>query len=319
MAQAVLLTLHLKNLEYSFLTAVGPQTIIESYKQGVPCPLWRPALWYNGKCYYESSNIMQLLDEKHSDSKHPRLFNAELREEEVSCNLNHLKMLFSYAQTRVVGKKKLQFWYEWSIQKDKTSSEMHRFFSRLFRPFTTLYLWVLINLSYHIMCKGSWPEESFRQSVAYFSQKLKESSGSFIKGSSLTYIDLLLLGHFQCMFSGSNGFGPLSKEVLPIIDEYPLVWQWLKRMHQYPPLLDYPYMFSRCNLDVLQRTGNNGIKVDPDDILGQVTFWFGVLLMLTVWPITLLALFLVIGTRIWNAKRKSRIDTIFQFKLRKQE
>ena len=121
------------------------------------------------------------------------------------------------------------------------------------------------------------------------------------------------------MFSGSNGFGALSKEVIPIIDEYPQVWKWLKDMHQCPSLVDYPYMFSKCDTNVVQRTGESKIgSVVPDNIIGQVTYWFGLLFMVTWWPLTLLALIGMLGTRMWKAKGRY-IDEKFQFKFQKKE
>jgi len=319
--QAVLLTLHMKKLKYTFSSTIDPQTIVESYKQGVPTPMWFPALWYNGKCYYESSNIIELLDFKHP-SKISLFFN--FTEEQVTLNLSYIWKLFAYAFTRVAGWKKLRFWYEWSIQKDNSRSKTHKILSCFFRPFTTLYFWTLLNIAFHIAFKGKWPEQSFRKSILYFSQILEKSPGPYLNGSDVTYIDIVLLGHFQCMFSGSTTFGALSEEVIPIIDEYPKIWEWLRHMHEHYSLVDFPYMYSKCYMIQRSKTSYDNVKmfakeeveqthslVSPrgsrvlpsvveEDVFGQVLYWLGLIFMITFWPATVLALLLALGTRMWK-------------------
>ena len=346
--QAVLLTLHMKKLKYSFSSALDLQTIVESYKQGMPTPMWFPALWYNGKCYYESPNIIELLDTLHPS---PKALFSNISEEEVTSDLQYAGKLFSYALTRVSGWKKVRFWYEWSIQKDEPGSTQNRILSCFFRPFTTLYFWVLLNIAYHIIFKGKWPKQIFRQSISYFSQVIEKSSGPHLNGSEVTYIDIILLGHFQCMFSGSTLFGALSEEVIPIIDEYPNIWEWLNHMHQHPSFADYPYMYSKCYM--LQRTGEAadddasvyiekmfekalhwlglssiwlclrrgwfGLpRVEPEGLLGQLFYWLGLLAMIQFWPCTLLAILIALGERMWKLKG-TYTDPTFKFKHKKAE
>ena len=104
--QAVLLTLHMKNLKYSLSSLLDPLTFIESVKQGVPSPVRMPALWYNGKCYYESANIIAFLEEMHPQT--PPLFQNE-NEEEVGRCLQKVFALFPYALTRIAGQKSYNF------------------------------------------------------------------------------------------------------------------------------------------------------------------------------------------------------------------
>ena len=275
--QAVLLTLHMKRIKYSLASFLHPQTILESYRQGISSPIRIPAMWYDGECIYESTNIIEFLDAKHP--KTPRLFN-NTNEDVVAVNLQKVSTLFySYVFTRVAGQKRWQFWYEWSIIEDNTTSVIEQFLSRLSRPFTVLYFWVLIHLAriYRRNLNGNYPGEGFKNSIACFSKMIEKNGGEYANGSNVTYLDIVLLGHFQCMFSGSNGLGALSKEVIPIVDQYPIMWKWLKSMHKHPLLVDYPFMYSRCDENIIQRTGEpRKGGVTADTIIGQIIYWFGV-------------------------------------------
>lgn len=315
--QAVLLTLHMKGLNYTSSTLLHPRTVLEGYRQGIPSPIRMPAMWYNGKCYYESSNIIELLDLKHPQK--PELFH-NISEQEVARNLRHISELFLYALSRVSGKKNLQFWYEWSIQQDRASSQTSKFLARFSCALTTLYFWCFINIARLVL--GSWPEKQIQKPIAHFSEMMKKNGGKYLYGSNVTYLDILLLGHFQCMFSGSNGFGALSKEVIPIIDKHPLLWQWLKHMHQYHSLVDYPFMYSRCDQSVMERTGEREIGVVArEDFFGQITYWLGVLFFAVFWPFTLVFLLVMLGTRFWMNIGKPNghfADSDFKFKFKKQ-
>ena len=314
--QAVLLTLHMKRLKYSLACLLHPQTILESYRQEMPSPIRMPAMWYDGKCIYEATNIIEFLDAKHPQES--SLFN-NTKEDVVAKNLQKVSKLFSYALTRVAGSKRWQFWYEWSIVEDNTTSIVEQYLSRLFRPFLVLYFWVLIHLARIFRFHGTWPEESFRNSIAHFSEMIEKNGGEYVKGSHVTYLDIVLLGHFQCMFSGSNGLGALSKEVIPIIDQYPNMWKWLKSMHKHPLLVDYPFMYSRCDESVIQRTGElEKGGVTSDTICGKIIYWFGVVFLIIWWPLTLFWIFVLIGIRIWKTKG-SFIDSPFQFRFQKLE
>lgn len=298
--QAVLLTLHIKGLKYTLNSLLEPRTIQESYRTGQPSPVRLPAMWYDGHCIYESINIIEFLDAKHPNK--PRLFD-NTKEEEVQKCLKEIPVdkVFSYALTRVAGTKQLQFWYEWSILGEKSRSIMDQTLSRFFRPPMVLYFWTLINFIRFTKFKNHWPESSFLNSISIIADNFKKNGGKYLLGNQITYLDILMMGHFQCMFSGSNGLGALSKEVVSFIDQHPSMWEWLKNMHQDPLFDDYPYMYTRCDATVLQRTG--GIKkgtVPSDGILGQLTFWFGVCFWISVWPFTLMFLFWAMGTRMWK-------------------
>ena len=299
--QAVLLTLHMKNLKYSLSSLLDPLTFIESVKQGVPSPVRMPALWYNGKCYYESANIIAFLDETHPQT--PQLFKNE-NEEEVGRCLQKVFALFPYALTRIAGQKKIQFWYEWSICKDHGISKAHQILTRFFRPFMVLYFWCLIHLVRYAKFKGTWPIETFRKAIAHFSDKISRNGGQYVNGLDVTYADILVFGHFQTMFSGSNGMGALSGEVIPIIDEYPIMWTWLNRMHQHPLLIDYPFMYSKGDKNVAQRIGTmeSDDLVETDSIFGQIIYWVGFWALFAFAPLTLLALLAMICTRIWKTR-----------------
>lgn len=310
--QAVLLTLHLKGLKYTLSSLLEPRTIQESYRNGQPSPVRLPAMWYDGQCIYESVNIIEFLDAKHPTA--PRLF-ANITEEEVAKQLQQMPMgkLFSYALTRVAGIKKLTFWYEWSIVDEKPRSVLDQSLSRFFRPLMVLYFWTLIHFVRITSFKGHWPEASFLKVVGQIADSFKKNGGKYLLGDEVTYIDILMLAHFQCMFSGSNGIGALSKEVIPFIDQHPSIWEWLTNMHKHPSFVDYPYMYTRCDATVVQRTG--GIqkgKVPLDGIFGQLTFWFGVCFWIFVWPLSLLFLCWMMGTRIWN-QSKGYKDPPFRF------
>jgi len=315
--QAVLLTLHMKGLAYSMTSLLHPQTVLESHRQGVS-PIQMPAMWYNGKCYYESTNLIELLD-----LKHPQKCNLfeNIGEKEVALNVKNILKLFPYVLTRVAGLKNLQFWYEWSIGQDRTSSQTSKFLSRFSRPFTTLYFWLILNAFRIFVLKCAWPEKKFRKGIACFSDMMEKNEGKYLLGSDIKYIDILLLGHFQCMFSGSNGCGALSKEVIPIIDEHPILWQWLKNMHQHQSLFDYPYMYSRCDQSLLERTGEKKLGVvERENLLGQITFWIGAVFLVLVWRVTLVLILLMLGTRLWIKRGKPALYTApFKFKFKKIE
>ena len=82
--QAVLLTLHIKGMKYTLTSVVDPQTIVESYRQGMPSSIWMPAMWYNGKCYYESTNIIELLDAKHPGQQPSLFYNTSEEDEPIT-------------------------------------------------------------------------------------------------------------------------------------------------------------------------------------------------------------------------------------------
>ena len=56
---------------------------------------------------------------------------------------------------------------------------------------------------------------------------LREHGGPFLRGRTLSYLDMGLLGQFQCML------GNLSDEVLQYIDRCPALWEW-RRCMRYP-------------------------------------------------------------------------------------
>merc|ERR1711879_791174 len=76
-------------------------------------------------------------------------------------------------------------------------------------------------------------------SLQYFDDLLSTSNGPFLRGHRLSYVDVGLLGQFQCILCG------LSDEVLPMVDNYPALWEWLQAMHRLPALMGYQRMYPR--------------------------------------------------------------------------
>ena len=298
--QAVLITLHMKGLKYTISSFPEPRTIKESYRTGQPSPVRLPAMWYDGECVYDSMSIIEFLDAKHPNT--PRLFDS-FKEEDVQKQLEDMPIpkLFAYALTRVAGIKKLTFWYEWSILGEKPRSFSDQSLSRFFRPLSVLYFWTLIHFVRITSFKNHWPENSFQKSLARIAENFKKNDGEYLLGDQITYLDVLVMGHFQCMFSGSNGLGGLSREVIPFIDQHPSMWEWLKNMHNHSLLVDYPYMYTRCDATVLQRTGEiqKGM-IQSEGIVGQLTYWFAVVFWIFAWPIALSFVIWNMGSRIWK-------------------
>ena len=219
--QAVLLGLEVKGLSYSLFGAPGPETIRESSKQGIKSVITMPALWYNGACFFDSYIILRMLDDKHPE---PPLFPEGGDDAEEDWAM--IQQLFMYAPAfRLRGSKLLRFWYEWSVMEDQFEQPepLAAAVSAAARPFVTLWMFSLINFSG--MTKD-WDQEIpkiFVPALQYFERRLAESSGPYIRGNSLSYVDLGLMGHFQCML------GNLSDEVIGHIDENsPGLWIWLK-------------------------------------------------------------------------------------------
>ena len=93
-------------------------------------------------------------------------------------------------------------------------------------------------------------------------------------------------------------------EVIPIIDEYPIMWTWLNRMHHHPLLIGYPFMYSKGDKNVAQRIGTmeSDDLVETDSIFGQIIYWVGFWALFAFAPLTLLALLAMICTRIWKTR-----------------
>ena len=118
--------------------------MVESYKQKQITPYMMPAMWYKGKCYYESYDIIRMIQNKIATEQpltKPNLFDYNGFENLVEMDKLNLKYIFTYAMTRVLGlKKEFQFWHEWAVHKDKPTSQIAGLVTPLLRPLTTLYM-----------------------------------------------------------------------------------------------------------------------------------------------------------------------------------
>ena len=270
--QSVLLTLHINKVkDYTLTSTPSLSTMVESYKQKIASPWMMPALWYKGKCYYESYDQIKFIQQNIApNSNLPDLFNYKgIKKKEIRLDREHLQQIFNYSLTRPIGWKEFRFWLEWAGHKDVYSTTTGAMIAPLFRPLTTLYMYLLMNsiIVYNRVTlpketqqtigldKHGWPYNITKDSMQHFSKRLKESNGRFLHGDEITVIDIQLLGHFQCICSGSKFFGGLSKEVIPIIDEFPNLWRWLKDMHMHPSLKGYNRFYTRIHPIVSKRLG----------------------------------------------------------------
>ena len=183
--------------------------MVESYKQKQITPYMMPAMWYKGKCYYESYDIIRMIQNKiATEQAKPNLFDYNGFENLVEMDKLNLKYIFTYAMTRVLGlKKEFQFWHEWAVHKDKPTSPIAGLVTPLLRPLTTLYMFSLLNYNIFTMNylaleevqkqtgidKAGWIINRCKNSIKYFSGRLNTTNGKYLYGDNITAIDLQLL------------------------------------------------------------------------------------------------------------------------------
>ena len=299
--QAVMLTLELKGLEYSMTSSPGPRTMKAGGKSDqAESEFTMPALWHGETCLYESLEIIRFLDERYPD---PPLF-AGVEPAEASAHWQQFRNMFDYPLMRTAGFRNLRFWYEWSLMEDEHPSLFARVASTLGRPFVTLWMFTIITMARrqigadNIVAK-MLPLRTL-PALKHFERLLDESGGPFLLGDQMSYLDIGLLGQFQCML------GNLSDEVLPIIDECPALWEWLHAQHTSPAWHAYRRLYSRSHPAVVERLekfGPASANSPPADMLyggitTQATYWLGTAAMLAVAPVT--------GLALWATFRKTR-------------
>ena len=262
-----------------------------------------PALWHGDDvCLYESLPIIKFLNDRYPD---PPLF-AGLTPQQVAAHWQQFDAMFDYPLMRTAGFRNLRFWYEWSFMVDDHPSFVAQLGSTLGRPFVTLWMYRLITMArrkIHDEAGGDAIEQVMLPrrtlpALQYFEGLLAQHDGPYLGGHTLSFLDVGLLGQFQCML------GNLSDEVLPLIDQCPSLWAWLHAMHTLPAWMPYRRMYSRAHpavRDRLQRYQSADAEA-PADMLyagvgGQATYWLGAAAMLAALPVTALAL--------WSTFRKT--------------
>ena len=310
--QAVMLTLELKNLEYSLTSSPGPRTMSAGGNADhAESAFTMPALWHGETCIYDSFEIIRFLDAEYPD---PPLF-AGIEPAQASAHWQQFRNMFDYPLLRTAGSKNLRFWYEWSLMADDHPSLVARLASRFARPFVTLWMYAIITMARRHIGADNIVEKMLPlrtlPALKYFERMLTESGGPFLLGDTISYLDIGLLGQFQCML------GNLSDEVLPIIDECPELWAWLHRQHNLPEWHAYRRLYSRAHPAVAERLKTFGTASTESPPAGmwyagittQATYWLGVAAMLVAAPLTALALWVILRkTRfIDGAKRTAQM------------
>merc|ERR1712187_870464 len=83
----------------------------------------------------------------------------------------------------------------------------------------------------------------------------------------------------------------LSDEVLPMVDNYPALWNWLQAMHRLPALVGYQRMYSKAHP---QASARLSAKPEPNALLqgsacSQLLFWLGAAGLAALAPVTVVA------------------------------
>jgi len=298
-AQIVLLTLEIKGLSYRVQGAPGPATVMQLIQQSSSSMLTMPAMWYDGVFYHDSLAIIRVLEEKHPE---PSLF-GKISKEEVSEDLAQLELqaLFAYAPTyRIAGWKIFKFWNEFSKARDDVGSTLGHLAAAAGRAFLALYFFSLLNILRNMMKKFSVAicEAKAGPALEHFETLLKKGKGSFLRHDCLTYTDIALLGHFQCMSSG------LSDEVLELVDRRsPMLWKWLQQMHAMPCLKGYSRMYTRSSPEVCKRLAVQPVPYEYGSLATQVVYWLTLASMALCAPLTLFVLMVSVGYRFYVSSK----------------
>jgi len=239
------------------------------------------------------------LDSRYPD---PPLFSGGTPEQ-VEGHWQQLRNLFDYPLLRTAGSRNLRFWYEWSLMEDEAPSLIAHVASTFGRPFVTLWMYTIITMARQLIGADNIVQKMLPlrtlPALQYFGSLLQKSGGPYLHGDRLSYLDIGLLGQFQCML------GNLSDEVLPFIDECPALWEWLHTMHTLPVWQSYRRMYSRSHPAVTERLQQFRSASDAapagmlyGGITTQAIYWLGLVTMVAAAPVTALAL--------WATFRKTR-------------
>ena len=219
--QAVMLTLELKQLEYSMTSSPGPRTMAagaESKATGRSSPFTMPALWHGDDLVlYESLPIIKFLDREYPD---PPLFEG-FDEQQVQEHWQQFSAMFDYPLMRTAGWRNLRFWYEWSFMVDTHPSFVARLGSTLGRPFVALWMYRLITMARKKIADAAGPDAIEQvmlprrtlPALQHFEGLLQAHGGPYFGGQTLSFLDVGMLGQFQCMV---RAFFPRALRPLPL-------------------------------------------------------------------------------------------------------
>ena len=225
--QAVMLTLELKQLEYSMTSSPGPLTMAagaESKATGRSSPFTMPALWHGDDLVlYESLPIIKFLDREYPD---PPLFEG-FDEQQVQEHWQQFSAMFDYPLMRTAGWRNLRFWYEWSFMVDTHPSFVARLGSTLGRPFVALWMYRLITMARKKIADAAGADAIEQvmlprrtlPALQHFEGLLQSHDGPYFGGQTLSFLDVGMLGQFQCMV---RTFFPRAPRPLPLRLTWPV-------------------------------------------------------------------------------------------------
>lgn len=236
---------------------------LQSYRDGgMVIPMCR---WPDGTVTRDSFAIMRELEKRTDGPTRTQGLDAQAQGKLE-------RLFFAYALDRVGGLKTFRFALAWARMPRGNGP----LWASSFRAFMFLYFLILILVGRNVSRKYGHSlnhSEKLRSSLAPWTSIL--SGQPFLSGESPGFLDCALLGHVQCMVTG------LTDHTIPILKEEPALQAWIARMEE--ALEGYSHSF-------LSRIRNPDERPAEARFGDVILFWMTLLVLVGLFPITLIAL-----------------------------
>ena len=209
--------------------------------------------------------------------------------ERVALQARLERLFLSYAPGRCIRGRRWRFIVAWSQIPERPYTRQ----GVISRALVSIYFFVLIRLGIRLSEARKRPVydlDRIEAQLAWWDRRL--AAQPWLTGNAPGFLDFALLGQVQCMCSG------LTDELLPVLRRQAHLVDWLKRITGH--LRDAPHIHARRVLD-------DSASVELAGRREQWLFWLTWLLALLAWPVTGVALLVLLARRQRSASHSGAV------------
>ena len=165
-----------------------------------------------------------------------------------------------------------RFWHAFSLVRDPHPSLPLRLRNHFLRSFAVLYFFLLIR--FMVLARAQPDPDNFADQFLYWEQKLERSAGAYLGGNEPGILDMLLFGIIQCHCS--NPVPPIA--TLQTDAKLTRMRSWIGAMQE--RFAGYDHLYSVAYFEPRSAAPRATTRLE------QSAFWFGSVLTVALFPIT---------------------------------